>query len=145
MKPINIIVTGSKGRMGQTIVGLANQDSGLKVVGQVDMGDDIHAVIDSADVVIDFSFHSATLAMAQAAAKHKKAIVIGTTGHSANEKSQISNLKSQVPMVWAANYSVGVNLLFALTRRAAEVLGSSYDQEVVEMHHRLKKDAPSGT
>jgi len=145
MKPLNIVVTGSKGRMGQTILGLSNQDAELKVVGEVDLGDDINTVIGSADVVIDFSFHSATLGIAQAAAKHKKAIVIGTTGHNDGEKSQIKNLKSQIPMVWAANYSVGVNLLFALTRKAAEVLGDNYDQEVVEMHHRLKKDAPSGT
>src|ERR1043166_4678831 len=145
MKIISLVVTGSKGRMGQTIIGLAAQDPALKVVGQVDLGDDINAVIGSTDVVIDFSFHSATLGVAQAAAKNKKAMVIGTTGHSTEERSSILDSLSSVPTVWAANYSVGVNLLFALTRRAAEVLGSGYDQEVVEMHHRLKKDAPSGT
>jgi len=145
MNPTRIVVTGSKGRMGQTIIGLASNDPELKVVGQVDLGDDINARIGNADVVIDFSFHSATLGIAQAAAKNRKAMVIGTTGHSADERSSILDLLSSVPVVWAANYSVGVNLLFALTRRAAEVLGGSFDQEVVEMHHRLKKDAPSGT
>lgn len=145
MNPVKIIVTGSKGRMGKAILGLAANDPDLRIVGEVDMGDDINACIGKADVVIDFSFHAATLPIAQAAAKNRKAIVIGTTGHSDQEKSQISSLKTQISMVWAANYSVGVNLLFALTRRAAEVLGDSYDQEVVEMHHRLKKDAPSGT
>ncbi len=145
MNPIKIVVTGSKGRMGQAIIALAAHDPELKVVGQVDMGDDIESVIGGADVVVDFSFHAATLSMAQAAADHRKAVVIGTTGHSDDEKSQIRTLQSRIPMVWAANFSVGVNLLFALTRKAAEVLGSSYDQEIVEMHHRLKKDAPSGT
>jgi 4-hydroxy-tetrahydrodipicolinate reductase len=145
MNPIKILVTGSKGRMGQTILGLAGKDSELEVVGQVDLGDNIHATIGAADAVIDFSFHSATLEVARAAAKNRKAIVIGTTGHSATEKSAIADFQSTIPMVWAANFSVGVNLLFSLARRTAEVLGSSYDQEVVEMHHRLKKDAPSGT
>jgi 4-hydroxy-tetrahydrodipicolinate reductase len=145
MNPTRIIVTGSKGRMGQTIIGLASKDPELKVVGQVDLGDDINACIGNADAVIDFSFHSATLAIVEAAAKNRKAIVIGTTGHSDDEKFKIKNHKSHIPIVWAANFSVGVNLLFALTRKAAEVLGDGYDQEVVEMHHRLKKDAPSGT
>jgi 4-hydroxy-tetrahydrodipicolinate reductase len=145
MNPIRVIVTGSKGRMGQTILGLASNDPELKIVGQVDLGDDIHTVIGSADVVIDFSFHAATLGIAQAAARNRKAIVIGTTGHPSAERSAILDALSSVPAVWAPNFSVGVNLLFALTRRTAEVLGDSYDQEVVEMHHRLKKDAPSGT
>ena len=145
MNPVKITVTGSKGRMGQAILALAANDTELKIVGEVDMGDDINACIAKTDVVIDFSFHAATLPIAQAAAKNRKAIVIGTTGHKPEEKSAIGNLKSAIPIVWAANYSVGVNLLFALTRKAAEVLGDSYDQEVVEMHHRLKKDAPSGT
>jgi len=79
-----------------------------------------------------------------AAARHK-AVVIGTTGHSATEKARLIALAARVPCVWAGNYSVGVNLLYALTRRAARVLGPDYDAEVVEMHHRFKKDAPSGT
>jgi len=78
-------------------------------------------------------------------AKHRKALVIGTTGHTATEKSEIGNRKSEIPMVWASNYSTGVNTLFWLTRRAAEILGPGFDLEVIEMHHRLKKDAPSGT
>src|SRR5262249_10220655 len=78
-------------------------------------------------------------------AKHKKALVIGTTGHGEAEKSEISNLQSRIPIVWSANYSTGVNALFWLTRKAAEILGPGFDLEVVEMHHRLKQDAPSGT
>src|SRR5206468_12975647 len=74
-----------------------------------------------------------------------KAMVIGTTGHSSEGKSQIADFRSQIPIVLASNFSTGVNALFWLTRKAAEILGPSYDLEVVEMHHRMKRDAPSGT
>jgi 4-hydroxy-tetrahydrodipicolinate reductase len=75
----------------------------------------------------------------------RKSVVIGTTGHTAAEKKELLVLAAQTPCVWAGNFSVGVNLLFALTRRAAATLGADYDAEVVELHHRFKKDAPSGT
>ena len=140
-----IIITGSKGRMGQALLSCAARIPELEVVGQIDTGDDLGAIIAKCDAVIDFSFHSATLAVAKLCAQHQKALVIGTTGHQPAEKSQISNLKSQIPIVWASNYSTGVNTLFWLTRKAAEILGPGFDLEVVEMHHRLKKDAPSGT
>ena len=96
-------------------------------------------------MVIDFSFHDASAQFAAVCAEHRKALVIGTTGHGDAEKSQIGGLKSSIPMVWASNYSTGVNTLFWLTRKAAEILGPNFDLEVVEMHHRMKKDAPSGT
>ncbi len=131
--------------MGQTLVACAGRIPELQVAGQVDEGDDLAAVIARGDVVIDFSFHSVTPAVVQLCAQHQKALVIGTTGHSGVEKSQILKFKSQIPMVWASNYSTGVNTLFWLTRKAAEILGPGFDLEVVEMHHRLKKDAPSGT
>ena len=140
-----IIITGSKGRMGQALIACAARISELEVVGAIDHGDDLAQVIAKADVVIDFSFHSATLGVAELCAKNKKAIVIGTTGHSAEEKNKITALQSQIPMVLATNFSTGVNTLFWLTRKAAEILGNDFDLEVVEMHHRLKKDAPSGT
>jgi 4-hydroxy-tetrahydrodipicolinate reductase len=140
-----IIIAGSKGRMGRALIACAPNHPALEVVGQIDLGDDLGAVIGRGDVVIDFSLHTATPDISALCAKHKKAMVIGTTGHSDAEKSQISNLKSQIPIVWASNYSTGVNTLFWLTRKAAEILGPGYDLEIVEMHHRLKKDAPSGT
>jgi 4-hydroxy-tetrahydrodipicolinate reductase len=140
-----IIITGSKGRMGQALLNCAARIPELEVVGAIDQGDDLAAVIGKCDAVIDFSFHNATLGVAELCAKHKKAIVIGTTGHSAEEKAKIIALKAQIPMVIATNYSTGVNTLFWLTRKAAEILGPAFDLEVVEMHHRLKKDAPSGT
>ena len=96
-------------------------------------------------MIIDFSSHRATEALLELALAHKKPIVIGTTGHSAEEKTRLLGLAQQVPCVWAGNFSIGVNLLFALTRRASAILGADYDIEVVEMHHRFKKDAPSGT
>jgi 4-hydroxy-tetrahydrodipicolinate reductase len=140
-----IIITGSKGRMGQTLVSCAARIPELEVVGQIDLGDDLGAILSKCDVVIDFSFHNATFAVANLCAEQKKALVIGTTGHAEAEKSAIRNLQSAIPIVWSSNYSTGVNTLFWLTRKAAQILGPGFDIEVVEMHHRMKKDAPSGT
>ncbi len=145
MNPTKIIISGAKGRMGQTLVACAERNPQLQVIGQIDLGDDLLPLIKETEVVVDFSFHDATARFASVCAEHKKALVIGTTGHSDAEKSQISNLKFEIPMVWASNYSTGVNTLFWLTRKAAEILGPNFDLEVVEMHHRMKKDAPSGT
>ncbi|HXT41411.1 MAG TPA: 4-hydroxy-tetrahydrodipicolinate reductase [Candidatus Angelobacter sp.] len=145
MNPTKLIIAGAKGRMGQTLVTCAERIPDLQVAGQIDLGDDLLPLIKEADVVIDFSFHDATARFASVCARHKKALVIGTTGHNDDEKSRINNLKSQIPIVWASNYSTGVNALFWLTRKAAEILGPGFDLEVVEMHHRMKKDAPSGT
>jgi 4-hydroxy-tetrahydrodipicolinate reductase len=79
------------------------------------------------------------------AVANKQAIVLGTTGLSDEERATVHQATSQIPIVWAANMSLGVNLLLELVKRAAEVLDTSYDIEIVEAHHRLKKDAPSGT
>ncbi|HAV62690.1 MAG TPA: 4-hydroxy-tetrahydrodipicolinate reductase [Verrucomicrobiales bacterium] len=141
----NIIITGSRGRMGQMLLTCASRHPNLNVVGEVDLGDDIRTCIASCDVVIDFSFHDATLSIARLCAENGKALVIGTTGHKDQEKQAIVELTLKVPTVWASNYSTGVNTLFWLTRKAAGILGPSFDLEVVEMHHRMKKDAPSGT
>jgi len=140
-----IIITGSRGRMGQALIACAKAFRDLEVVAQVDQGDDLGSVISKADAVIDFSSHSATPGVVELCAKNKKAVVIGTTGHSDAEKSGIAGHKQSIPMVWASNFSTGVNTLFWLTRKAAEILGPGFDLEVVEMHHRMKKDAPSGT
>ncbi|MCI0538086.1 MAG: 4-hydroxy-tetrahydrodipicolinate reductase [Verrucomicrobiales bacterium] len=140
-----IIINGYKGRMGQTLLACAKRNPTLDVVAQVDAGDDLGAVIAKTDAVIDFSFHDVTPKVVALCAERKKAVVIGTTGHSTAEQLAIRNLQSAVPIVWASNYSTGVNMLFWLTRKAAEILGSGFDLEVIEMHHRLKKDAPSGT
>jgi len=140
-----VIITGAKGRMGQALVACAKKIHGLEVVAQIDQGDDLAAVIRKGDVVVDFSAHAATVAVAKLCAKHKKALVIGTTGHTDTDTFEIKQNKAKIPIVWASNFSTGVNTLFWLTRKAAEILGPDFDLEVVEMHHRLKKDAPSGT
>lgn len=140
-----VIITGSKGRMGQALIACATRMPELQVVGQIDQGDDINSAIDAGDVVVDFSFHNATASIAELCARKKKALVIGTTGHSDADRKRILAVASQIPVVWASNFSTGVNTLFWLTRKAAEILGPGFDLEVVEMHHRMKKDAPSGT
>ncbi|HEY9248536.1 MAG TPA: 4-hydroxy-tetrahydrodipicolinate reductase [Rariglobus sp.] len=141
---LRIALIGARGRMGQAITAAA-VESGATIAAALDAGDDLSAGIAKADVVIDFSFHKATAEVIRLAAVHGKPLVIGTTGHPADEKKLLLVEAARIPCVWSGNYSVGVNLLFALTRRAASVLGSDYDAEVVEMHHRFKKDAPSGT
>jgi 4-hydroxy-tetrahydrodipicolinate reductase len=140
-----VIINGAKGRMGQALLNCATRLPEIEIVGAIDQGDDLGAIIAKCDAIIEFSFHSVTASVAELCAKHHKALVIGTTGHTDAEKSAIRNYQSAIPMVWASNYSTGVNTLFWLTRKAAEILGPSFDLEVVEMHHRLKKDAPSGT
>jgi 4-hydroxy-tetrahydrodipicolinate reductase len=140
-----VIINGSKGRMGQALLSCAARLPDIDVAGAIDQGDDLAGVIAKCDVVIEFSFHSATLGVAKLCAQHQKALVVGTTGHSESDKAEIGKLKAEIPMVIATNYSTGVNTLFWLTRKAAEILGPDFDLEVVEMHHRMKKDAPSGT
>jgi 4-hydroxy-tetrahydrodipicolinate reductase len=141
----NIVITGAKGQMGRALIACAARFPEMEVVGQIDVGDELESVMPKASVVIDFSFHDATANVAYACATHRRPLVIGTTGHSQAEKTKIAAHSQTIPMVWASNYSTGVNTLFWLTRKAAEILGPSFDIEIVEMHHRLKKDAPSGT
>jgi 4-hydroxy-tetrahydrodipicolinate reductase len=142
--PLRIALVGARGRMGQAITAAA-QTLGHTISAPMDQGDDLAAGIKTADAVIDFSFHATTREVIAHASAFRKPLVIGTTGHAAEEKKHLLAEAAAIPCVWSGNYSVGVNLLFALTRRAASVLGSDYDAEVVEMHHRFKKDAPSGT
>ena len=141
---ISILLNGYKGRMGQAVIA-ACSDLGVTVGAQVDVGIDPTSAIDTCDVIIDFSSPKATQGLLELAKVKGKAIVIGTTGHTAEEKKLLLPIASQVPCVWAGNFSVGVNLLFALTRQASRILGSDYDAKVIEMHHRFKKDSPSGT
>src|SRR6185369_12119182 len=126
-----IIIAGAKGRMGQTLIACAARLPDMQVVARIDLGDDLGAVIEKSDVVIDFSFHDATVPMTELCVRHKKALVIGTTGHSPAEQSAIGKAQSEIPIVWASNYSTGVNALFWLARKAAEILGPDFDLEVV--------------
>ena len=143
---LNILLSGSGGRMGRAITEIS-QDHDCHICCPVDVGDDPANGIKDCDVVIDFSLREATLPLAKLCLDAGKPMVIGTTGHEPAEKSTIESFSSKIPIVWAGNFSTGVNLLFYLTEIAARVLDSSseFDPEVIEMHHKLKKDAPSGT
>jgi 4-hydroxy-tetrahydrodipicolinate reductase len=99
----------------------------------------------ASEVSVDVSVPEASVQIAPLCARYGKALVIGTTGHSETQMKAIESAASACPILVAPNFSVGVNLLFWLTRETARVLGEAFDAEVIEMHHRLKKDAPSGT
>lgn len=131
--------------MGKALVACIGQHPGLQLAGQVDQGEELSASIIKADVVIDFSSHTATPEIAALCGRHGKPAVIGTTGHSNEDRSRITAVASQIPMVLSSNFSTGVNTLFWLAGKAAEILGPSFDLEILEMHHRHKRDAPSGT
>jgi len=145
MNPLRLLINGSKGRMGQAILATCKSDPAVTVTAEIDQGDDFLAALPGCDAAIEFSHHTLTVPIAQACAQAGKVLVIGTTGHSDEEVAAIREASRAIPIVFAPNYSVGVNTLFWLTRKAAEILGPDFDLEVVEMHHRLKKDSPSGT
>ena len=131
--------------MGQALIALVKSDPELQLVGEIDLGDDLTKVISGADVVVDFSVREATPAVAKLAAEHKKALVIGTTGHCEREKDAVHPVARIIPVVWSANFSAGVNTLFWLTQKVAQIVGNDWEAEIVETHHTAKKDAPSGT
>lgn len=166
---IRVIVAGAAGRMGQRIIHMvqahpelqlsgafeapgssaigkdAGAISGLGVTG-VAITAGLESVIDQGDVIIDFTFHAATVQFARLAAVHNKAMVIGTTGLDAVELATLKELaEGHFPCVQSPNMAVGVNVLFKLVEKTAAILGDAYDVEIVEAHHRMKKDAPSGT
>jgi 4-hydroxy-tetrahydrodipicolinate reductase len=143
--PLRVLLAGANGRMGHAVAAAIGQDSGLTIAAGINRNGEIAALIDQCDVVIDFSVADASAEIAQACAEHRKPLVIGTTGQSAAQKESLVTASRRVPVVLAANFSAGVNVLFALTRRAAKWLGDGFDVDVIEMHHRTKKDAPSGT
>lgn len=130
--------------MGQAIAAAAS-GAGVEIVAGLDLGDDITNAIATCDAVVDFSNPGATEALSKACRDAAKPAIIGTTGHSEKERSQIEEMAKSVAVVFSPNFSVGVNTLFWLTRKAADMLGEEFDLEITEMHHRLKKDAPSGT
>ena len=143
---LKILLSGAKGRMGQAISSIA-EDHDCRITHPVDLGDDPTGFISDCDLVIDFSLRDATRPLAELAGEHGKPMVIGTTGHDTDDREAIEKTASKIPMVWAGNFSTGVNLLFYLTQQAARVLDArtGFDPEVIEIHHRLKQDAPSGT
>lgn len=145
MNPVRVIICGARGRMGKTLIACAKADPELQLVGEIDLGDDLSQVIAGADVVVDFSIREATESVARLAGQHRKALIVGTTGHTAAEKTAaLAHMKSAA-CVWTGNYSTGVNTLFWLSAQVAKIVGDKWDVEIVETHHTAKKDAPSGT
>ena len=131
--------------MGKMLCALA-EGAGCEVVSKVDVADGYDREW-AADVegVVDFSFHAALPGAIAKAAERGIPYVIGTTGITAEEQKSVEEAAKKIPVVQSGNYSLGVNLLLELVRKTAEVLGPDYDIEIAEMHHRHKKDAPSGT
>ncbi|HYN39125.1 MAG TPA: 4-hydroxy-tetrahydrodipicolinate reductase [Rhodospirillales bacterium] len=165
---MRIGITGCAGRMGRMLLHAVLHSPGAELAGGIERpdhpalcgdlgilagteplgltaGGDAAALFAAADVVIDFSAPAAVLVHAPLAAAHSTALVVGTTGLADAHRAALAAAAASVPVVVAANMSVGVNLLLGLTRRVAEILGPEYDIEIVEMHHRHKVDAPSGT
>lgn len=141
----NLLITGISGRMGQAVVHAA-AEAGVTVAATHDAGQDLETAIAKANCVIDFTIHSFTTTLVETALKHGISLVIGTTGHTDEERAVIHAAAKTIPIVYASNYSVGVNTLFWLTRHAARILTQDrFDIEVTEMHHKHKIDAPSGT
>ncbi|MCD8535650.1 MAG: 4-hydroxy-tetrahydrodipicolinate reductase [Verrucomicrobia bacterium] len=140
-----VLINGCRGRMGQALIRCADGMDGLTVAAGVDVGDVLEDHLKDTDVVIDFSLHHATKSVVERCVAANVPIVIGTTGHDPQTRAHIESQSEKIPMVWASNFSTGVNTLFWLTQKAAGILGPEFDLEVIEMHHRHKQDAPSGT
>lgn len=142
---LSVLVTGANGRMGRAVQRVVTEAPDMVLVGAVDQGDDPWAVEGPIDVVIDFTTPEATLGYARFAAKKGVPLVAGTTGLTAEQRAVLVDLAADVPILYAPNMSVGVNVLLDLVARAVAALGPDWDAEVVEAHHRHKVDAPSGT
>jgi 4-hydroxy-tetrahydrodipicolinate reductase len=165
---IKVAISGAAGRMGKRIITLSHEHPKLKITAALDapnvpsigkdagdiagigpigvaVTDDYKAAIASCDVLIDFSSPEATTRNVAEAAKKKKAIVIGTTGLSDQQKVAVNEAALKTRCLMAPNMSLGVNLLFSLVEKVASCLGDNYDVEIIESHHNQKKDAPSGT
>lgn len=167
--PLKVILAGAGGRMGRMIAQLILQNPELELscafeapdspfvgkdIGELVGGpsrgvvieDSLEKVIEKGEVIIDFTFHKASLQHARINSKYKKPMVLGTTGFSKEELSEIHTLaRDNFPLVQDYNMSMGVNLLTKLVELTAKVLSDGYDVEIIEAHHRMKKDAPSGT
>ena len=142
---MKIAIVGAAGRMGKMLCALA-EGTELEVVSKVDVAEGYDKTwSDDVEGVIDFSYHTGVPAAVEKAAAKGLAYVIGTTGLTADEQKVVDAAAKKIPIVQSGNYSLGVNLLLELVKKAAQVLGPEYDIEVTEMHHKHKKDAPSGT
>jgi len=162
---ISVCVSGALGRMGRRIVALLSAEEDMELAEAVEapardeVGTELRKLVPEApaglvlregygggaDVVVDFSFHAATAGLAERAAELGTPLVIGTTGFTAEERGKVEAAAEKVPLLLAPNMSVGANVFFELAETMSRMLGEEFDIELVETHHRFKKDAPSGT
>ena len=141
---IRLHVHGGRGRLGQAIVRIA-EASGDYRVSVSGRKEDLSKIEAAWDVAIDVSQPQGSVGIATCCAADKVPLVIGTTGHSSDQLSKLRATATRIAILFSPNFSVGVNLLFWLTEKTSEILGPEFDAEIVELHHRLKKDSPSGT
>lgn len=139
-----IIISGASGKMGRSLV-KASKDFAVNIEAKLDKGDDLSSLKLDFDVLIDFTRPAATLNYLDICAKTAKKMVIGTTGFSNKELLKLKKYSKKIPIVFAPNMSIGINLMLKLLAKTANTIGSSADIEIVEAHHRHKVDAPSGT
>ena len=165
---IKVIVTGAAGRMGSRLISLIKDSAFLTLAGAVEsnghhavgedageiagcgrtgiiIADDLSQLVERGEVVVDFTTPAATLGHLSIVAQNRRAIVVGTTGFTSAELTDLQGFTKQIPCVFSPNMSVGVNVIYKVIADMARTLGDDYDIEVIEAHHRLKKDAPSGT
>lgn len=167
---LKAVVTGAAGRMGSRIINVLSTSEGIRLSGAVErkghplmgqdscgpagipaggvltvISDDLHAVLKNGDVLIDFTFPEASLEHIKTCAELGKPIVIGSTGFSKEQLDVVNQYVQKIPCVLSPNMSIGVNLCFKILAEIARTIGDDYDMEIVEAHHRMKKDAPSGT
>lgn len=165
---VNIIVAGSAGRMGKRIINIINETEGVSLTGafehpkspfvgqdagqvagigesSVKISGSLDDIIDSGDVIIDFTLPDATMDNIKKASLAGKSMVVGTTGLTDDQLKDIKKTAEGIRLVLAPNMSVGMNVMFKIVAEMAKILGDDYDIEILEAHHRLKKDAPSGT
>ena len=165
---VKVAVSGAAGRMGTSILNTLSGDSEVEIVGALErsghqlLGNDLGVILNSgntdtkitddletafkdADVVVDFTVPSSTLLTAEYCSNNDKALVIGTTGFSSEQKKKLENDIKKIPTVISPNMSIGVNLVFEVSKLLADRLGEEFDVEIIEAHHKNKIDAPSGT
>jgi len=157
MKKINLVITGCMGRMGQQLIKSANKDKNFKVVSLTEnriinkkilgLKPEVNSfnAFKKTDIIIDFTTPKCTLEILKIVTKQKKKIVIGTTGFSKKEENLIRKFSKKIPILKAGNMSLGVNLLMYLTEISSKSLGKSFLSKIYEVHHKHKKDYPSGT
>jgi 4-hydroxy-tetrahydrodipicolinate reductase len=157
MKKINLAVTGCMGRMGQQIIKSAKSDKDFKLVALtenksinkkilgVKLEQNTELTLRKSNLIIDFTIPQCTFQILKIASKLKKRVVIGTTGFTKKEENLIKNFSKKIPILKAGNMSLGINLLMYLTEITASSLGNKFLSKIFEVHHKHKKDYPSGT